>query len=117
MSEISKNIRTAMFFANMNYADLAAATGISPATLQRYGSGKTEKIPVDRLQTIAAVLHVSVNDLVNGKQSDSQLTKETAPTGTADERDLELMSLLPQLTPEQKEMLLLQIKGLLRGQE
>ena len=34
-----------------------------------------------------------------------------------DERDLEMLSLLARLTPEQKEMLLLQIKGLLPPQE
>ena len=44
------------------------------------------------------------------------LQKETAPTVT-DERDLEMLSLLSRLTPEQKEMLLLQIKGLLPPQE
>lgn len=44
------------------------------------------------------------------------LKKETAPTVT-DERDLEMLSLLSRLTPEQKQMLLLQIKGLLPPQE
>ena len=42
--------------------------------------------------------------------------EETAPTVT-DERDLEMLSLLSRLTPEQKDMLLLQIKGLLPPQE
>lgn len=141
MSYISENIRRAMFFANMNYNDLSQATGISPATLQRYGSGKTEKIPIDRLLKIASALNITTDELLidpkyfpsileltardNGllnatnfldKMKRPKKTEETAPTVT-DERDLEMLSLLSRLTPEQKEMLLLQIKGLLPPQE
>lgn len=58
------------------------------------------------LAQIAAALGCSVD----------ALKKETAPTVT-DERDLEMLSLLSRLTPEQKDMLLLQIKGLLPPQE
>ena len=64
MSYISENIRRAMFFANMNYNDLSQATGISPATLQRYGSGKTDKIPIDRLLQIASALNITTDEML-----------------------------------------------------
>ena len=61
------------------------------------------------LQRVADYFNVPVEALTSGQ-------KETAPTVT-DERDLEMLSLLSRLTPEQKKMLLLQIKGLVPPQE
>lgn len=81
--------------------------GIQRSVVTRWRNGT---VPRDaNLQRIADYFGVPVETLTAGQ-------KETAPTVT-DERDLEMLSLLSRLTPEQKEMLLLQIKGLLPPQE
>lgn len=42
--------------SDMSYADLEKATGIPKSALQRYATGVTEKIPVDRVKALASVL-------------------------------------------------------------
>ena len=105
-----------MFFQNYlrlcnskNIKPTAAALemGIAKATVSRWKSGCKPNSAT--LQKIADYFGVPVETLTEEQ-------KETAPTVT-DERDLEMLSLLSRLTPEQKKMLLLQIKGLLPPQE
>lgn len=40
----------------MSYGELAEKTGIHKSVIQRYATGETEKIPVDRLKKIAEAL-------------------------------------------------------------
>ena len=86
---------------------VAEEMGFKRSVITRWRNGT---VPRDaNLQRIADYFGVPVETLTAGQ-------KESAPTVT-DERDLEMLSLLSRLTPEQKEMLLLQIKGLLPPQE
>ena len=85
----------------------AKAIGVSNAAASGWKKGK---VPSDvTLEKLANYFGVPVSRFFDEQ-------KETAPTVT-DERDLEMLSLLSRLTPEQKDMLLLQIKGLLPPQE
>ena len=85
----------------------AKAIGLSNAAASGWQTGK---VPSDvTLEKLANYFGVPVSRFFDEQ-------KETAPTVT-DERDLEMLSLLSRLTPEQKDMLLLQIKGLLPPQE
>ena len=85
----------------------AKAIGLSNAAARGWKKGK---VPSDvTLEKLANYFGVPVSRFFDEQ-------KETAPTVT-DERDLEMLSLLSRLTPEQKKMLLLQIKGLLPPQE
>ena len=91
----------------MSPSAVAEEMGFKRSVVTRWRNGT---VPRDaNLQRIADYFGVPVETLTAGQ-------KETAPTVT-DERDLEMLSLLSRLTPEQKEMLLLQIKGLLPPQE
>ena len=81
--------------------------GIAKSTVSRWKEGSAPHPAT--LQKLADYFNVPVESLTEEQ-------KETAPTVT-DERDLEMLSLLSRLTPEQKDMLLLQIKGLLPQQE
>lgn len=101
-----------------NYLSLCALTRKSPSRVANEiglsnaaaNGWKKGKAPSDvTLKKLADYFNVPVESLTEEQ-------KETAPTVT-DERDLEMLSLLSRLTPEQKEMLLLQIKGLLPPQE
>ena len=92
---------------NKKPSSVALDLGIAKSTVSRWKEGSAPHPAT--LQKLADYFNVPVESL-NEEQ------KETAPTVT-DERDLEMLSLLSRLTPEQKEMLLLQIKGLLPPQE
>ena len=43
---------------DLSYYELEELTGISKSTLQRYETGKIDKMPIDRLETIALALGV-----------------------------------------------------------
>lgn len=92
---------------NKKPSSVALDLGIAKSTVSRWKEGSAPHPAT--LQKLADYFNVPVESLTEEQ-------KETAPTVT-DERDLEMLSLLSRLTPEQKEMLLLQIKGLLPPQE
>ena len=56
MSAISARILKIILAKNISYGELSEKTGIPKSALQRYATGQTEKIPIDRLQVIAKAL-------------------------------------------------------------
>ena len=92
---------------NKKPSSVALDLGIAKSTVSRWKEGSAPHPAT--LQKLADYFNVPVESLTEEQ-------KETAPTVT-DERDLEMLYLLSRLTPEQKDMLLLQIKGLLPQQE
>lgn len=48
----------------MSFQDLADKTGLSKSTLQRYETGKTEKLPVEKARLIAAALGMPAEQLL-----------------------------------------------------
>ncbi len=56
MSEISNRILVLIQEKDISYGELATLTNIPKSALQRYATGETEKIPIDRLQRIAGAL-------------------------------------------------------------
>ena len=59
MSDIAKRILDLMQKQGLSYADLSQKTGIPKSALQRYATGNTAKIPMDRIESIASALGVS----------------------------------------------------------
>lgn len=59
MSEISNRILRLITEKGLSYSDLSKHTGIPKSALQRYATGETPKIPLDRLELIASALGVS----------------------------------------------------------
>ncbi len=59
MSDISKRILDILLNKEISYGELAEKTGIPKSALQRYATGQTEKIPIDRLEKIAAAIGTS----------------------------------------------------------
>lgn len=59
MSTIASRIMDVMKNKNITYIELSKATGISKSALQRYATGETAKIPLDRLESIANALKIT----------------------------------------------------------
>lgn len=68
MGKIADRLMTAMKSSKITYVELARRTGISKSALQRYATGETEKIPLDRLEQMAQALDVSAEYLLGWEQ-------------------------------------------------
>lgn len=83
MSEISKRILDIILAKEISYGELSDRTGIPKSALQRYATGETEKIPIDRLQIIAKAIGTTTAYLMGWEDSDvsppSSLTKPEVP--------------------------------------
>jgi len=81
MSEISDRLLQVINYRDISYGDLAKATNIPKSALQRYATGETEKIPIDRLETIAGALNVSTAYLMGWTDIMERNKKEEFPSG------------------------------------
>ncbi len=59
MSDISNRILALIEEKDISYRELSEITGIPKSALQRYSSGKTTKIPMDRVAVLARALDVT----------------------------------------------------------
>ena len=64
MSDISNRLYECIQASGYSYGELSKLTGIPKSAIQRYATGETEKIPIDRLEKLAEVLHVSSRNLM-----------------------------------------------------
>lgn len=64
MNDIAVRISKAMSEKKVSYGELNKLTGIPKSALQRYATGETDKIPLDRLELIAEALGVSAEHLI-----------------------------------------------------
>lgn len=78
MSDISKRILETITCKDISYGDLSDKTGIPKSALQRYATGQTEKIPIDRLEKIASAIGVTTSFLMGWDSADK---KEQPPRG------------------------------------
>lgn len=79
MSAMSERIKTAIQKAGLSYGELSRLTGIPKAALQRYATGETAKVPVDRIEAIALHTGVSAESLLGWDDAPSAAKKENAP--------------------------------------
>lgn len=79
MDDIAKKIRSAMRKEKITYTELAQKTGISKSALQRYATGVTGKIPLDRLEMIAQYLNVSPEYLLGWTEQESPSPQQEVP--------------------------------------
>lgn len=71
MSHISDRILNLITEKDISYGTLSSLTKIPKSALQRYATGETEKIPLDRLEDIAKALHVSAAYLLGWESEES----------------------------------------------
>lgn len=79
MSDISERILPCLESSGISYAELSARTGIPKSALQRYCTGITEKIPLDRLTKIANALEVPVTYFLGWDTESSNMPANIIP--------------------------------------
>ena len=77
MSDISERILNIITEKDISYGELSDKTGIPKSALQRYATGQTEKIPIDRLQLIASAIGTTPEFLMGWNTEGS--TKSNSP--------------------------------------
>ena len=71
MSSISDKLKTAYEAKGLSYQDLAKMCNVPRATIQRYVSGTTDRIDIDKLQEICRVLDVDAADVIGWRNGSS----------------------------------------------
>lgn len=87
MSDISKRILDILLNKEISYGELAEKTGIPKSALQRYATGQTEKIPIDRLEKIATAIGTSAAYLMGWEPNN----RPAIPTGFSPMPETELV--------------------------
>ena len=88
MNDIAKRILETMRAQDLSYADLSSKTGISKSALQRYATGNTPKIPMDRMESIADALGVSPAYLMGWEDLLSHVREESSAGRTAAKEEM-----------------------------
>ena len=107
MSDISDRILAEIEKKEYSYGELAKITGIPKSAVQRYATGETRKIPMDRVELLSKALNVSAEYIMGWE------TKNEPVTLSHDELDMELIKRLMQLTPEELQKVDAFVQGLL----
>lgn len=114
MSDISKRILETITCKDISYGDLSDKTGIPKSALQRYATGQTEKIPIDRLEKIASAIGVTTSFLMGWDSADK---KEQPPRGELSDVKARLIQYVYPLTDEQAALALRVLKSILEDAE
>lgn len=69
MNAISERILNLLAEKDISYGELSIQTNIPKSALQRYATGQTEKIPIDRLDRIAKALNTTPAYLMGWEES------------------------------------------------
>ena len=75
MSDISERMLNIILEKEISYGELSDKTGIPKSALQRYATGQTEKIPIDRLQIIALAIGTTPEYLMGWNANNSNDSK------------------------------------------
>lgn len=68
MTEVSKRLLELILKRGMSYSELAEKTGIPKSALQRYATGETAKIPLNRMEAMAEALGTAPSYLLGWDQ-------------------------------------------------
>lgn len=84
MSDISERILNLIAKNEISYGELSKLTNISKSALQRYAIGETEKIPMDRMESIARALHATPAYLMGWEEIEKKYPSNLIPISSDD---------------------------------
>ena len=99
MSIRSERIKQLVEMSGKSYQELEEITGVKRASLQRYATGVTSKIPLDAIEKLSATFNVSKEYLMGW---DSEENEKPAVPGELSEDEKYLLELF-RLVPEEKQ--------------
>lgn len=108
MNDISKRIYDTMQARKYSYGELAAKTGIPKSAIQRYATGATEKIPLNRIVELASALDVTSEYLMGWDETTPSFSRVLS------ERQLRFLDVLESVPPETQDALIDQVEGIVQ---
>lgn len=106
LESIAERLMRSMKENNVTYVELAKATGISKSALQRYATGETEKIPLDRLESIAIAIGVSAAYLMGWEDKKELVEHKPDELSSEDSELIKAFHSAPEATQEAIRLLL-----------
>lgn len=55
----AERLNQAIQKSGLSYAELETLTGVAKSSIQRYATGRTQKIPIENIELLAVALHVT----------------------------------------------------------
>ena len=116
----ASNLKRHMYAKNVNSIDVASHMGVSKSIVSEWRNGK--KMPrMDKIERLALYFGIQKSDLIEEKCStnianDNTEQIETPATTEDDERAQLFVKLFSQLNPDQQDMIIAQLKGILSNQ-
>ena len=117
--KIAERIAHSIQKSNLTYRELSKLTGVPSSTLQRYASGQTEKLPIDKLELIAKATKVSPAYLMgweeeeNNKSPPEQKEKTTPAEDGLSDAQRALIQFARTVPEEKAELILRVMKSIL----
>lgn len=115
MENISSRILQIILDKGISYGELSKRTGIPKSALQRYATGQTPKIPIDRIEAIAKALNVS-SAWIMGWESDNFKNKKAPEKNYAlSEGEEYLLELFRKIPDDKKQLAIEMLKAALQA--
>lgn len=111
MNERSIRIKKAIDDSKLSYGDLAKLTGIPKSALQRYATGETEKVPIDRIEAIAKATDVASAYLMGWDEKKEPTAESSGPL----DGDKELLELFHKVPLQSRSLVVGMIKSALEN--
>lgn len=108
---LGEKIKCARQAANITQEELGRICGTTKQTIYKYEMGIVTNIPFDRLEKIANAIGIPAEQLL-GWGDDSSKNKALTFT-EEDERMREFASLFSKLSPDERKLVIAQMKGIL----
>lgn len=94
-----------------SYGSLSKATGIPKSMIQRYFSGSTERIPIERLELLCKALGLDVTELL-GWDKDTRLREKGLVSRTMTPQQAVLFDVTKNLTPAEQKAVMAMIEAM-----
>lgn len=109
---IGEKIKEQRELHQQSQEDVAKAIGTTKQNIYKYENGLIANIPLDKIESLAQHFNVSPSYLAGWDQS-SSLRSDTHSIASQNSSELtEFLTLFRKLTPEEKKMLIAQMRGL-----
>lgn len=110
MSDLYKTLKELCSKKGISAYKMCKDCGIQPSIMTDLKMGRRSSVKIETALKLANYFNVSVGDLL-GKSENTDIKK--APVSKRDEREEEFVEMFKHLNPEQQDLVIAQLKGIL----
>lgn len=106
MKDIQTKLLSAFESSGLTYDELAKRTNLPKSALYRYLNGDTEKIPIDRFQSVCNELHVEASTILGWNAESPEIISRDDNYWIDDRNERKLIDTYRSLSPRGKNLLM-----------